>query len=79
MKKRKINLLKHYIMLNFFIAMGLVAWFLINFIATIIYVVILFEDMIDSLTIKLLVAILGFILVFSSCYWWVYCIDIFNI
>lgn len=66
-------------MVNYLITMGLVIWFIINLIAIICYVTILFEDIIDSLTIKLLVVILGFILIFSSCYWWVYCISSFNI
>ena len=67
-------------MINYLITMGLVIWFLINFIATIIYVVILFEDSVYWRVpiYKLITFILGFILVFSLWYWWVYCIGIFN-
>jgi len=67
-------------MLNFLITMGLVAWFIINLVAIIIYVIIFFEDSTywQAPIYKLIAVVLGFILVFSSCYWWVYCIGSFN-
>ena len=65
-------------MINFLITLGLVLWFAANIIAIICYVVVIFEDVIEQSILYWVGFVFGFIAIFTSWYWWVYCVNIFN-
>lgn len=65
-------------MITYLIILGLVLWFVANIIALICYVIVIFEDAIDSSIFYWLFFIFGFIVVFTSWYWWGYCLYILN-
>ena len=65
-------------MINFLITLGLVLWFIINLIAVICYVVIISEGCIEQSIPYWIFVAFGFIFIFSSWYWWVISVSIFN-
>ena len=65
-------------MINFLITLGLVLWFIINLITVIWYVVVISEDCIEQSIPRWIFVAFGFIVIFSSWYWWVISVSIFN-
>ena len=65
-------------MINFLITLGLVLWFIINLIITICYVVVSSEDCIEQSIPYWIFVAFGFIFIFSSWYWWIISVNIFN-
>lgn len=65
-------------MINFLITLGLALWYIINLIITICYVIIIFDNRTEQSIPCWIFFTFGFIFIFSSWYWWVISVSIFN-